>query len=100
MSGPTVPRETVEKIAQNIKDLFELKAKQGQTQAQLIRWCLMAMQQTTQQAERSLERERRHHPVPHKRIVRMHEPQRKVRDDKAMALLQLEWLATQLENVR
>lgn len=96
--GTTVPKATVEALADNIKQLLGCFARQRTIQAKMVRWCVWALNQTTNDAERILERERRNHPNPNKRIVRMHEPGQRVREDKAKALLYLEWLATQLEN--
>lgn len=98
VSKPDVPFEKVEALAANIKELLDHHARQSVVQAKLLRWCVWAMNQTTAEAERMLERERRNHPNPAKRIVRLHEPGKKVREDKAKALLYLEWLATQMEN--
>lgn len=94
----TVPRAKVEALAASIRELRDLEGCKAGTQAQLIRWCVWALKQTTDQAQRSLERERRNHPNPHRRNVRMHEPAKKVREDRALAMLHLEWLATQLED--
>lgn len=88
--GPTVPREMVKQLA--------LKSQQGATQAQLIRWCVSALKQTPADAQRALERERRHLVGAHRQVVRMHEPAKKVRNDRELALVYLEWLATALEN--
>lgn len=97
--GTTVSRATVEAIALSYRQLDELRRQQSLTQAKMIRACLAAIRQTTNQAQRSLERERRNHPNPHKRHVRMHEPGKKVREDRLRAELYLEALATMLENV-
>lgn len=91
-------RAALEQVASSFGDLMRLRQQQSATQAKLIRWCVMAITQTSDQALRALERERHDHPKPYKRIVRMHEPGKKVRDDRELALLYLQWLATKLEN--
>lgn len=68
-----VPYATVEALAKSIRDLRELERSKSATQAELIRWCVRALKQTTGSAK-------------------------KVREDRAKAILYLEWLATQLEN--
>lgn len=93
----TPDRIALEQIASSFRELMILKGKQATTQAKLIRWCVMAITQTTDQASRALERERRH-LTGHRAIVRMHEPAKKVREDRELALLYLQWLATCLEN--
>ncbi len=92
-----IPRDVVENIARNYRELEALRRQQSATQAKMIRACLAAFEQTTEQAQRKLERERRHLP-PHKQRVAMHEPSKLVRDDKLRAKLHLEALATMLEN--
>ena len=96
----TVPREKVVAIAENVRELHDLAKQQKVTQAKLIRWCVMALKQTEAQARRSLEAERVREQRAGKRYrpVGFHEPSKKVREDKALALLYLEWLATQLED--
>ena len=88
-------------VLQDVKrthdELEALRRQQAATQAKLIRACLDAINQTSAQAQRRLERERRNHPNPNKRVVRMHEPALKVRNDKLLAMLHLEALATMLE---
>lgn len=92
----TVPRAKVEELAALIRRQMELHTEQRATEAKLVRWCLQALNQTTEQAQRRLERERRHLP-PQRQRVYMHETGQKVREDKALAMLYLEWLATRLE---
>ena len=96
----TVPREKVVQIAENVRELRDLTKRQQATQAQMIRWCVMALRQTEAQAQRSLEAERVREQRAGKRYrpVGLHEPGKKVREDKVKALLYLEWLATQLED--
>lgn len=91
---------TVEALAKSIRDLRELERSKSATQAELIRRCVRAIKQTTGQAQRSLEAERVRAQREGKRCrpVRMHEPAKKVREDRAKAILYLERLATQLEN--
>jgi hypothetical protein len=98
----TVPRATVEALAKNIRELQDLHKRKAATQAELIRWCIRGLQQTTDQASRALEaalnrdiREGRRRPIAR---VGMAEPAKKVRDDKLLAVLYLAWLATELEN--
>ena len=95
-----VPFATVEALAKNIRDLRELEQRKAATQAQLIRWCIRAINQTIDQASRQLEAERVRAQREGKRYcpVRMLEPAKKVREDRRKAILHLEWLATQLEN--
>lgn len=97
--GP-VPYATVEALAKSIRDLRELERSKSATQAELIRWCVRALKQTTDQARRSLEAERLREEREGKRYrpVRRFGPDKKVREDRAKAILYLEWLATQLEN--
>lgn len=97
MSDTVVARAKVQQLADSFRELMALKGKQAATQAKIIRWCVMALTQTTDQAQRSLERQRRH-LKGHKAIVRMHEPGKKVREDRELALLYLQWLATKLED--
>lgn len=96
----SIPRSKVEQLAKSIRDLRELEQRKAGTQAQLIRWCLAGIRQTTDQASRQLEAERIRAQREGKRYrpVRMHEPAKKVREDRAKAVTYLEWLATQLEN--
>lgn len=100
MERDPVPFATVEALAKNIRELRQLEQHKAATQAELIRWCIQAINQTTEQAQRRLEAERVRAQREGKRYrpVAMHEPARKVRDDRAKAILYLEWLATQLEN--
>lgn len=88
----TVSRAAVEQIAANFRELEALRKQQALTQAKMIRACLAAFNQTTQQAERRLMKE---NPA---RMPTQLEAQRKVREDKALAFLHLEALATMLEN--
>lgn len=87
----TVPRARVEAIAANIRELFNLKAHQGEVQAKLVRYCVSAV--------------RRADDPPSCNSVRGAVTQlersnaiRKLKADKARALLYLERLATQMEN--
>lgn len=79
--SPTVPRETVVTIADNFCQLMDLKQRQAVTQAKLIRWCVRVIR-------------KRHQPVP----FPDHRNRVKLTNDRDLALLHLEWLATQLEN--
>ena len=79
----TVPRAKVEALAANIKELFNLKAHQSQIQAKLIRWCVQAMT-----------REPRGHFDYHQD----RKERKEIKENKAKALLYLDWLATQMEN--
>lgn len=100
MARDPVPYATVEAFAKNIRELRELERSQSATQAELIRWCVRALKQTTDQAQRSLEAEYVRALREGRRVkrVRMSEPAKKVREDRAKAILHLEWLATKLEN--
>lgn len=100
MPSPTVSRAKVEELAAAVRQHFELLEKQRATEAQMIRWCLQALNQTTDQAKARLERERRDHPNPYRRDVRMHEPQQKANKDRRLAMLYLEYIATRLEGPR
>lgn len=99
---PDVPHAKVVAMADNIHKLLDLKAQEQGTMAELIRWCLWALEQTSEQAGRSLARKlmadvkagRR----PKHACVRMHEPAKKVSDDRKLAMLYLNWLATRLED--
>lgn len=95
-----IPRDKVEQIVRNIRELQELNKRKARTQARLIRWCVAALTQTTTQAQRRLEAERMREVQAGKRYrnIGPHEPTAKVREDKDMALLQLQWLATKLED--
>ena len=97
MKRPDVPHSVVVELARLTREKEELERKAKATMAEMIRGCIAAIQQTTDQAKRRLERERMHLKHP-KCVVRMHEPQQKVNEDKRLTLLHLEWLATSLEN--
>jgi len=98
MSAPTtVPIEKVRQLADSYYELMVLNDQKAGTMAQMIRGCIQALTQDTNEAARALERERRH-LKGYKAIVRMHEPAKKVREDRERAFLYLQWLATQLEN--
>ena len=97
MTEETVPRSTVVQLAKQVRELQHLHARKAGTMADLIRASLAAMQQTTGEARRRLERERRNLPIAKQRIG-FTEPAAKVTKDKKLAILHLEWLATQLEN--
>lgn len=94
---PDVPFEKVQRLAVSYRELDTLRKGQAATMAELIRGCVAALRQTTDEARRKLERERRH-LTGFASQVRLHEPTKKVNDDKRLAFLHLEWLATQLEN--
>ena len=83
-----VPFDQVEQLAKNIRELRELERKQKATQAELIRWCVIYLRidprnHRLRGYESSVERAR---------IIKENN------DNKAKAILYLEWLATQLEN--
>lgn len=88
MARDPVPFATVEALAKNIRELRELEQRKAATQAELIRWCVhyLRMDPTSYRLrgyETSTERSR---------IIKEN------KDNKAKALLYLEWLATSLEN--
>lgn len=87
-----VPKQVVRDIADNIAELRKNERAKSALQAELIRWCLRAFSQTTEQAERSLT-----HQNTRRRPSQV-AAQAKVREDKELALVHLAWLATQLEN--
>ena len=89
MTKPPIPRETVAEIARNFRELMALKDREKATQAQLIRWCLLALTQTTDQIHRRLERKQQH--------VYLHEPAKVQRQERNQALACLAWLADKLE---
>lgn len=100
MDHEPIPFVKVQALTDNIRDLLLLERQRAGTQAQLIRWCVWALNQTTEQAARRLERERTQEQQAGKRYrpVGFSEPHKKVAKDRALALLHLEWLATQLED--
>ena len=102
MPHDPIPFAKVEALAKNIAELHDLERRRAAAQAQLIRWCVAALTQTTAEASRALEaqliRDQRAGTRSMTSWVGYHEPSRKVHQDRDMALLQLQWLATQLEN--
>ncbi len=94
-----VPRERLVELAKLIADKHALEVEQAHTQALMIRGCIAALKQTTGDTARKLEAEMR---ASNKRYTHMpmHLPQRRLNEDRALAFLHLEWLATQLEDVR
>jgi hypothetical protein len=91
---------TLEGLAGSLRQKEQLHQQQAATQAQMIRACIAAIKQTTEQAARRLQQERCAEQRAGKRYrpVRFHEPQQKVTRDRNLAFLHLEWLATQLED--
>ena len=79
LASTTVPREKVVAIAENIRELMELKARQLGTMAEMIRWCVVALRRKTDSFTTSAQRQ-------------------EINSDKAKALLYLEHLATKMEN--
>ena len=84
----TVPREKVVAIAENVRELHELFRQQKATQAELIRWCVQELR-----ADTNTHRLRGFEDWHTKRQIIAEN-----RENKAKALLYLEWLATQLED--
>lgn len=83
-----VPFAKVEELAKHFRDLIALKQRQQATQAELIRGCVIYLRidprnHRLRGYESSVERAR---------IIKENN------DNKAKAILYLEWLATQLEN--
>ena len=102
MTRDPVPFDKVEALAANIRELQELERRKAATQAQMIRWCVQALNQTTDQARRRLEAQLMQDIEEGKRRptarVGFTEPSKKVREDRHKAILYLEMLATSLEN--
>ncbi len=83
----TVPRETLVAVAESFHQLRALEAKRAATQAELIRWCVKILR-----ADPNTYRIRGHETYADK--------SRKIkenRENKKLALLYLEWLATGME---
>jgi hypothetical protein len=80
----TVSRAKVEQLAAAVREMFDLKGKQAVTQAQLIRWCVRAIQKALE-------------PQPRYEQGSLAD-RRKLNADRDLALLHLEWLATKLED--
>lgn len=95
------PVERVRALGQLIVEKHELQRQQAGTMAKMIRGCLAAFEQTTEQAQRKLEWAKRDGNPGHYRgnVPTSMEVARKVKQDKALAFLHLQWLATQLENM-
>lgn len=84
----TVPREKVVAIAENIRELHELFWRQKAAQVKLVRWCVQELR-----ADTNTHRLRGFEDWHTKcQIIAEN------RENKAKALLYLEWLATQLED--
>lgn len=99
MTEETIPRATVVEIAAQVRALRELQRQQAHTQAKMIRACVQALRQTTEQAQRRLERVKfRTAKNGHYRPATTAEAQHEVRKDREMALLHLDMLATMLED--
>ena len=91
MSDTTIPREKVEQLAANIHELLALKDNQAGTMAEMIRGCIAAIRQGDD--PNSSPKVRRAEGW-----IARGAATKEVRNDKARALLYLEYLATQLEN--
>lgn len=76
---PPIPHATVIQIAENIREVLALKDKQAATMALMIRSCLAALRKTPTSRDDAAKR-------------------KQIKDDRAKALLYLEYLATQLEH--
>lgn len=88
MEREPVPFDKVEQLAKNIRELRELERKQKATQAELIRGCVHCLRMDpTSYRLRGYET-----LTERSRIIKEN------KDNKAKAILYLEWLATQLEN--
>lgn len=78
------------KLRQLVADKAALERQKAGTMAQMIRECVRALTQTTDEVQRRLERTQKR--------VHMHEPGKVVAKQKAEALLYLQVLATMLED--
>ena len=94
----TIPREKVEALAKLVAEKRALDVNKAHTQAKMIRGCIAALKQTESEAKRRLEHE--HFKAGKKGVIGYSAPHRKIINDRALAFLHLEWLATQLEDVR
>lgn len=83
----TLPPKTVVKLVENVRELLDLRRRQQLTQAELIRWCVNALQIDVQHYRL------RGHETYHEKIAIIAEN----KEFKKKALIYLDWLATQLE---
>lgn len=88
MERDPVPFATVQELGRQVRELQELQRRQQATQAELIRWCVQCLRMDPRN-----HRLRGHETATERaRIIKENQ------NDKAKALVYLEWLATQLEN--
>lgn len=83
----TVPRQVLERVAAGYHELVALKVRQAATQAELIRGCVAELR-----SDPNTYRLRGHETYSEAARIRQEN-----RENKALALLYLEWLATNLE---
>lgn len=87
MKGP-VPRETVEKLAEHIREFIRLQGVKAGAQAELIRWCVTVLLKDPDSY-----RMRGHEGYTDKKRIRSENLR-----NRRKAFIYLQWLATQLED--